>query len=183
MFISNSSITQNYSSCRNKNKTIYLCWLIFEKASKTIQCVKYGPFNKWCCDNWISTCKRMWIPKTIINNNTTWISNLNIRSILSSNLWGKTFSYFNLCSLLTLRRKCDGQNGDSKEKHEERLAYLTAQVIQCQKCNIIGWEVDCTKKNLEQENIAPYVLEVENQAKKGHEVCKSVVNKNERHLS
>lgn len=103
--------------------------------------------------------------------------------ILSSNLWGKTFSYFNLCSLLTLRRKCDGQNGDSKEKHEERLAYLTAQVIQCQKCNIIGWEVDCTKKNLEQENIAPYVLEVENQAKKGHEVCKSVVNKNERHLS
>lgn len=81
-----------------------------------------------------------------------------------------------------MRHKCDGQNGDSKKKHEKRLAYLTTQVIQRQKCNVIGWEVDDAKKNLEQENIAPHVLEVENQAKKGHEVCKSVVNKDERHL-
>lgn len=50
-------------------------------------------------------------------------------------------------------------------------------MIQCQKCNIIGGEVDHVKEKLEQENIVPNLLEVEKQAIKGHVDCKSAANK------
>lgn len=50
-------------------------------------------------------------------------------------------------------------------------------MIQRQECNVTGGEIDHAKDNLEQENIAPHVLEMENQAKKGHVACKSMVNK------
>lgn len=33
--------------------------LIFDKPSKTIQWGRKSPFNKWCWDNWTSTCKGM----------------------------------------------------------------------------------------------------------------------------
>ena len=32
--------------------------LIFDKAGKNIQWEKDSLFNKWCLENWITTCKR-----------------------------------------------------------------------------------------------------------------------------
>ena len=33
--------------------------LSFNKGAKTNQWENNSPFNKWCCNNWIATCKRM----------------------------------------------------------------------------------------------------------------------------
>ena len=33
--------------------------LIFYKGGKNIQWIKDNPFNKWCWENWSTTCKRM----------------------------------------------------------------------------------------------------------------------------
>ena len=80
--------------------------LIFDKGGRNIQYRKDNVFNKWCWENWSTTCKRMKLehfltPYTKINSK--WIKELNIRpetrKLLEENI-GKTLSDVNHSRIL-----------------------------------------------------------------------------------
>ena len=79
---------------------------IFDKGGKNIQWSKDNLFNKWCWENWSTTCKRKKLeqfqtPYTKINSK--WIKDLNIRPKtikLPEEIIGKTLSGINRSKIL-----------------------------------------------------------------------------------
>ena len=77
--------------------------LTFDKGGKNIQLRKDSCLNKWCWENWTTTCKRMKLELPNTKINSKWIEDLNVRpetiKLLEENI-GRTLDDINQSKIL-----------------------------------------------------------------------------------
>ena len=59
----------------------FIQYLIFDKGARSIQWKKESTFNKWCWQNWLTTCRRMKVDPYLsrcTKLKSKWIKDLNI---------------------------------------------------------------------------------------------------------
>uniref|UniRef100_A0A8C9AFE0 Uncharacterized protein n=1 Tax=Prolemur simus TaxID=1328070 RepID=A0A8C9AFE0_PROSS len=72
-----------WNRSENPDTKPFSCFhLIFNKADKNIHWGKESLFNKWCWENWISTCRKLKLDhhlSPLTKSNSQWITDLNLR--------------------------------------------------------------------------------------------------------
>ena len=98
---------------------------LINKGGKNIQWRKDSPFNKWCWENWIATCKRMKLEHFLTphtKTNSKWIKDLDIRpdtiKLIEENI-GQTLSDINNSNIFSDLPLNDNKNKNKQMGHNQ----------------------------------------------------------------